>query len=187
MRFEVLPGLPTYGPMAISFTKNGAREHREGLVVRFYPTKSEPWVGNFIGGMTACNIVLEHPNETYVIVVARGEAHIVDPERRVVLDRMMADIQQAFSLPALGFVVFQGLTDFSALKADNSGWRSPRISWDGIRNVKVRETELLGEAYTPIGDTWVPFKLDLLNGHCTDGIYEKEIARAKLVSPGKQP
>ena len=41
MRFEILPGLPPYGPMAISFTKNGAREHREGLVVRFYPAASE--------------------------------------------------------------------------------------------------------------------------------------------------
>ena len=66
--------------MAISFTKNGAREHREGLVVRFYPAASEPWVGNFIGGETACNIVVDHPNEAYVIVVAQGEACIVDPD-----------------------------------------------------------------------------------------------------------
>jgi hypothetical protein len=53
--------------MAISFTKNGAREHREGLVVRFYPAASEPWAGNFIGGETACNIVIDHPNEAYVM------------------------------------------------------------------------------------------------------------------------
>jgi hypothetical protein len=74
MRFEVLPGLPPYGPMAISFTENGAREHREGLVVRFHPRESEPWVGNFLGGLTPYNIVLEHPNKTHIIVVARGEA-----------------------------------------------------------------------------------------------------------------
>src|ERR1700722_6989958 len=118
MRFEVLPGLPPYGPMAESFSKNAAREHREGLVVRFYPSKSEPWVGNFLGGMTACNIVLDHPNGTYIIVVAQGEACIFDPERRAILDRMMADIKRVISLPSLGSVVFQGLTDFSAIKAD---------------------------------------------------------------------
>jgi hypothetical protein len=186
MRFEVLPGLPPYGPMAISFTKNGAREHREGLVVRFHPRDSKPWVGNFIGGTTACNIVLNHPNETYVIVVAQGEGCIVDPERRTVLDRMAVDITRAISVPSLGSVVFQGLTDFTAIRADNSGWRSPRISWDGFRNVEVHETNLLGQAYSPVSNVWVRFRLDLLTGRCTDGIYEKEMARAVPVSRGKE-
>jgi hypothetical protein len=76
------------------------------------------------------------------------------------------------------------LTDFTAIGADNSGWRSPRISWDGFCNVQVHETELFGEAYTP--DVWVPFKLDLLTGPCTDGVYEKEMATAMLVSRGKK-
>jgi hypothetical protein len=172
--------------MAISFTKNGAREHREGLVVRFYPTASEPWVGNFFGGMNAYNAVLDHPNETYVIVVAQGEACIVDPERRAVLDRMAWDTEQVISVPSLRSVIFQRLTDFIAVGADNSGWLSPRISWDGFRNVEVRETDLLGEAYSPVSDAWAPFRLDLLTGHCTDGIYEKEMARAVRVSGGKE-
>jgi hypothetical protein len=185
MRFEVLPGLPPYGPMAISFTRNGAREHREGLVVRFYPRASEPWVGNFVGGgETACDVVLDHPNETYVIVVARGEACFVDPERRAVIDRTAGDIMQVISLPSLGSVVFQHSTEFIAVRADNSGWHSPRISWDGFRNIEVRETELLGEAYSPVSDAWAPFRLDLVTGRCTDGIYEKEISRAVLVSRG---
>ena len=186
MRFEILPGLPPYGPMAISFTRNGAREHREGLVVRFYPAASEPWVGNFIGGETACNIVIDHPNKAYVIVVAQGEACIVDPERRAILDSMAWDTDQVFSIPSLGLVIFQRLTDFIAIGADNAGWLSPRISWDGFRNVEVHETDLLGEAYSPVSDAWVPFQLDLLTGHCTDGIYEKEMARAIRVSGGKE-
>lgn len=187
MRFEVLPGLPPYGPMAISFTRNGAHEHREGLVVRFYPKASEPWVGNFIEGMTACNVVLDHPNETYVIVVAQGGACFVDPERRAVVDRMAGDIEQVIPVPLLGFVVFQRSTDFIAIGSDNSGWDSPRISWDGFRNIEVRGTELFGEAYTPSGDAWVPFRLDLLTGHCTDGIFGKEISGAVLVSSGGKP
>jgi hypothetical protein len=185
MRFEILPGLPPYGPMAISFSIHGAREHREGLVVRFYPKESEPWVGNFLGGMTACTMVLDHPNETDVIVVAQGEACVVDPENRAVRDRIAWDIEEVIPLSSLGSVIFRGLTSFTAIKADNSGWRSPRISWDGLRNIEVRENELLGEAYTPIGDIWVPFKLDLLTGYCPDGTYEKEMGRAVLISRGQ--
>jgi hypothetical protein len=172
--------------MAISFTKNGAREHREGLVVRFYPTASEPWVGNFVGGGTACNVVVDHPNETYVIVVAQGEVCIVDPERRAVLDRLTWDTVQVISVPSLKSLIFQRLTDFIAVGPDDSGWLSPRISWDGFRNIEVHETDLLGEAYSPVSDAWVPFRLDLLTGHCTDGIYEKEMSRAVLVPPSEK-
>jgi hypothetical protein len=181
MRFEVLRGLPPYGPMATSFSIHGAREHREGLVVRFYPKDSEPWVGNFIGGMTACNIVLDHPNEADVIVVAGGDASVVDPDSRTIRNRIARDVEEAIALPSLGSVIFRCLVDFEMVKADNSGWRSPRISWDGLRNVEVHGTELSGEAYSPLGDIWEPFKLDLLTGHCADGIYEKEMVRARRV------
>ena len=62
MRFEILPGLPPYGPPAISLTGHGEREFREGLVVRFYPKGSDPWIGNFVGGIIDCTTVLDHPN-----------------------------------------------------------------------------------------------------------------------------
>jgi hypothetical protein len=92
--------------MAISFTQNGAREHREGLVVRFYPAASEPWVGNFIGRETACNVVVDHPNEAYVIVVAQGEACIVDPERRAILDHVRGIPIRSFRFRRLGWSYF---------------------------------------------------------------------------------
>jgi hypothetical protein len=104
MRFEILPGLPPYGPMAVSFTIHGAREHREGLVVRFNPKGSEPWVGNFIGGLTACTVVLDHPNESDVIVVARGEACVVDPDHRAIRDRIAGNVEQVIPLPWLNSI-----------------------------------------------------------------------------------
>ncbi|KRR18870.1 hypothetical protein CQ13_10595 [Bradyrhizobium retamae] len=182
MRFEILPGLPPYGPRAVSFTGRGEHEFREGLVVRFYPEKSDPWVGNFLGGMTNCTAVLDHPNGADVIVVADGHTCVIDPESRAMRDcAAWDDIAAVFPLHQLGLVVFQGLVDFAAVRSDNSGWISPRISWDSFRNVKVHETELTGEAWTPVGDIWAPFTLDLLTGHCADGIYEKDMARAVRV------
>jgi hypothetical protein len=66
--------------MAISFTKTARANIAKGWLCAL-PAASEPWVGNFIGGDTACNIVIDHPSKAYVIVVAQGEACIVDPER----------------------------------------------------------------------------------------------------------
>ena len=81
--------------------------------------------------------------------------------------------------------MWQGLVDFEIIKADDSGWRSNRISWDGFRNVEVHGTELVGEALS-LSDSGVPFRLDLLTGRCTDGIYDKEIAHAVPVMPKRR-
>lgn len=178
LRFEVLSGLPPYGPPAMSFTHLAPREHREGVVVRFFPTQGDSWVGNFVGGARgpACNRVVAHPNKRDVIVVAQGEGCIIDPDTRKIR-KQFASVWNIFSVPALDLVVLQGLVDFQAIKADDSGWCSNRISWDGFRNIEIRGTELLGEALS-ISDKEVPFRLDLLTGRCANSIYEKEISSA---------
>lgn len=133
--------------------------------------------------MTTCNRVVEHPNKSDVIVIARGEGCIVDPESRTVRTQLAWDIKNVFPVPALELILLQRQVDFHAIKADDSEWRGSRISWDGFRKIEVRDTELFGEAFTPISDAWVPFSLDLLTGHCANGIYEKEIGRAVQIIP----
>jgi hypothetical protein len=183
-RFEILPGLPPYGPPAISFTHLGPREHREGLVVRFFPAHGDSWVGNFVGaaGGPTCNRAIEHPNKRDVIIVAKGDGCIVDPNTRKIRKQLAGSVWEVFSVPALDLVVLQGLVDFEAINADDTGWRSNRISWDGFRNIEIRGTDVLGEALSP-PDAWTPFRLDLLTGHCANGIYEKEMSKAIRIIP----
>jgi hypothetical protein len=187
MRFEVLPGLPPYGPPAISFTRLGPREHREGLVVRFFPAHGDSWVGNFVGSARgpACDRVIAHPNKRDVIIVAKGEGCIIDPDTRKICKRLTESVWGVFSVPALDLVLFEGMVDFHAIKADNTEWRSNRIAWDGFRNVEVRGTEVLGEAFSPVSNGWAPFRLDLLTGHCANSLYEKEMSRAIRAIPIK--
>jgi hypothetical protein len=183
MSFEILPGLPPYGPPAISFTRHGSREFREGLVVRFCPSGSEPWIGNFLGGSTSCKAVLQHPNGSDVIVVADGEAHIVAPRSRELRDRFGDDIEEVRPLPALRSILFRRLTHFETIAADNSRWCSQRISWDGFRNVDVRGTMIVGEAWTAVDEAWVPFTLDLATRQVRNAIYDMDMARAVRVVP----
>jgi hypothetical protein len=181
MRFEILPGLPTSGPSALYFTERG--KFSEGLVIRFYPRESESWVGNFIGAaLTKYRVALDHPNGSDVIVVADGEACTVDPHARTV--RYIAgNVENVIRVSSLGLVVVQDAVDFIFIKSDNTDWRSKRISWDGFRNIKIFGNDLLGEAYTPVENAWVPFTLDLLTGSCPDAVYQRDIARAVLVVP----
>lgn len=176
--------MPPYGPPAISFTHLGPRDHREGLVVRFFPAHGDSWVGNFVGaaGGPACDRVIAHPNKRDVIIVAKGEGCIIDPGTRKIRKQFAERVWDVLSVPALDLVVLQGLADFQATKTDDSGWRSNRISWDGFRNVKVHGTEVQGEALSP-PDAWTPFCLNLLTGHCANGPYEKEMSTAVQIIP----
>jgi hypothetical protein len=45
--FDILLGLPPYGPMAPSFPEHGRGLFSEGLVVRFTPFGRNAWIGNF--------------------------------------------------------------------------------------------------------------------------------------------
>ena len=191
LRYEVLLDLPAYGPMPLPFSAGewaGAwGGHREGLVVRFHPNTGEAWVGNFQPGSSGWEGVLEHPNGQHLIVVARGQGYVVDPEGHQLLSRLSGNIQHVVPLPELGALVFSGGLGFEAIKKDGIWWQSPRISWDEIRNIKVEGTILRGEASTPTpdGNKWAPFTVDLMTGQCEGGIYQDQIRRAIPVKPSR--
>src|SRR5262245_57480504 len=81
-RYEVLHGLPPYGPPAEPFTATGQGAHREGFVVRFTDDDGDRWVGNLQPGLGGINAVVDHPDGRRAIVVAGGQGYIVDPNDR---------------------------------------------------------------------------------------------------------
>src|SRR5689334_7941654 len=105
--FEILPGLPPYGPMAEGFSASGQGMHREGLVVRFMPLSAEAWVGNFQGGPASdCNQVLGHPNGREVIVIAGGQGYIVDVCARKCLGTFGGIVNSVFEVRDQNLVIF---------------------------------------------------------------------------------
>ena len=82
--FHVLPGLPPYGPLAlpVPFSATGMGTHKEGFVVEFLPGESASWVGNFQRGLSKFDLVVNEPGSNRLIVVAGGEAYLVDPLTR---------------------------------------------------------------------------------------------------------
>jgi hypothetical protein len=198
LRYEVLPGLPAHGAMAIAFRAGEWRGawsgHSEGLVVRFDPYKGESWVGNFQPGFRRSGSgsdsggwegVLEHPNGQHLIIIARGQGYVVDPETRRLVLTFSGNLQHVIPLPEFDAILFCDGLGFEAIKARGLWWRSPRISWDEIRNINVDGGVLRGEASTPTadGNRWAPFTLDLMTGRCEDGVYEHEMRGAMPFRP----
>lgn len=172
LRWEVLDGLPAYGPMAVPFSATGQGTHREGLVVRLLPPTGS-WVGNFQRGHSSLDEVFGHPDGQHVVVVAGGTAYVVDAESHRLVATFGAQIEQILLVPAGGFVLLGNGLWFEALGPTGTAWRSRRISWDGMRNVSLAGTVVHGEAYAPEGlnGTWYPFELDAMTGAVSGGSY----------------
>ena len=172
-KWEVLPGLPPYGPPALNFSATGHGTHTEGYVVRFESENGESWVGNFKSRfLSFCN-VSQHPDGEKVVVVAGGTAYVISPRTRECLQTFGAQIEWTGWLLTEGLLLFASLTDVLALDKDGIRWRSRRISWDGLRKLSVVGVWLTGEAYTPLEDEWRPFRLNALNGVVEGGTYSE--------------
>ena len=172
LNWEVLDGLPAYGPPADAFSATGLGKHREGLVVRIHAS-SGAWVGNFQRGLSSCDHVLDHPDGRHLLVIAGGTAYVVDPETRELARHFGCQIEYVFLLPGVPILLLGNGLWFEAIGGEGLRWRSRRISWDGLRSVVLDGNLLCGEAYAPEGPlgTWYPFQLDVLTGTVTGGSY----------------
>ena len=75
---------------------------------------------------------------------------------------------QTCALPiSKNILIFGTSTDFEAVGASGRVWRSRRISWDGIRSLKLESDTLTGEAWSL--DIWLPFSLDINSGEHKGG------------------
>jgi len=171
--FETLDSLPTYGPMAIPFSASGHGTHREGFVIRVVPSNGRSWVGNFQPGYGPLTTALRHPNDRSLVVVAAGQAYIVDPETAVLDDSFGADLVSVLESQVPHTLVLVGFTRLKVLTATGL-WTTPRLSWDGFADVRVDGSTVLGNAWEPGDDVFLPFTVDLVSRAVTGGSYPSE-------------
>lgn len=172
-RFRLLPGLPATGPVPVQFSNTGQGTHREGIVVEFEASDGTSWVGNFQPGLVRGHSqVVRHPDGKSLVVVAGGTAYVVDPESRALVGSFGAQIDTVIlDQDRHQLIIGNGLW-FEALGASGLIWRSRRLSWDGVRNVRISDAHLRGEAWNPVDDGWSEFRLDLQSGRVVGGSYD---------------
>lgn len=169
--WRILPGLPPYGPIAKAFPESWGRTGQEGVVVEFRAGVDDTWVANFRGGSSPATSLHRHPDRAYVLVLAGGDAWIVDPKSRDarLLDKTIDRVWELNPPPDL-VLSWQGLA-FIRLGATGIVWHTRRISWDGFDQVRMTDHAIEGQAWTPLGDVWVPFSVDLASGTSQGGSF----------------
>ena len=153
-------------------TDNSARAgkaHREGFVVEFR-YDNEVWVGNFQRGLSGFDATITHPDGRSVIVIAGGQGYVIDPRVQNAISTFGGGISSVADAHPHR-VVFSTLTEFSAYGAKGEEWRTRRLSWDGFRAIRVEGDTLNGEGWTPAGERWVAFSVDLSTGQAIGAAY----------------
>jgi hypothetical protein len=174
MLYRILDGLPSYGPMAVSFPSDWGKLGREGLVVEFAQTSGERWVGNFRRGLGGLNTAMPHPDEIRVIVFAGGDAWSVDPNLQAAV-RFAPAVDECWPVPNGIVLSRQGLA-FLRVGPSGIAWHTRRLSFDGFKDVSIKGDQLSALAWSPIEDCWIPCSVNLVTGRSEGGSYAFEDA-----------
>lgn len=178
-RFEILDGLPPYGPTYIPITVDKEPFVSEGYVVRFFKSDGTDWVANFKPGWTSYYNIFDYPDRDSTIVIAGGLGYIMTTENE--------KPKASFGL-AIKNVIQKN--DGSLICADDTHivlldnktgdlWESDRISWDGIRDLKLNENIVTGQSYDPTNsiNPWSNFSIDLNTKEIEGGSFQEMIKR----------
>lgn len=167
--YEILPGLPPIGPLPSWFPAESVRTGREGFVVRFTTSSGRQWTGNFATGLGGVSDVLPHPDGTRLIVLAEGDAYVVDVEEESAVAAGV--ISDAWAIPGSADLLcsFQGLALYR-LGPQGVVWHTRRLSWDGFRNIRLGADRAWGQAWSPLEDGRLhAFSVDLATGRSKGG------------------
>ena len=170
--FKELAGLPATGPMAVPFPS--AWVGREGKVVEFH-TAAGSWVGNFRPGLGGIDAAHACPDGRHVLVVAAGDAWMVDAERQQA-NVILPAVDASMEVPGSSDLILsrQGLA-LVRLEGSRVIWHSRRISWDGFDDLRIEGARIVGQAFDPMKEAWVPFAVDLRTGASEGGSYPVEL------------
>jgi len=151
--------------------------HREGYVLQFQVDGSDSWVGNFQPGVgTFCGIV-RNANSILVTVIAGGQAYVVDPASGDLARQFGGDINLCMPVPEVQAILLSNGLWFELIHGETPIWRTNRLSWDGMRNVRIDDGILRGEGWR-YDESWHSFEVDIASGRSTGGAYSELPASA---------
>jgi hypothetical protein len=173
-RFEILDALPTYGPMYISVTGDDEPYFSQGFTVRFFKKDQNSWVANFRPGWTGLNAVYEFIDQENILVIAGGTCYLMNPESSIPLEVFGVGYETVIKTLD-NRLILQDLTDITIIEPNGDHWKTERISWDGLKGLKLEGNLVTGLSFDPMNDkkAWVEFVVDLEKRNVTGGSFRQ--------------
>jgi hypothetical protein len=133
-----------------------------------YSDGCDLWVGTFASGDLSPNAltgVYSHPSPKHLLVVAKGEAYIVNVDNPLEHDHLkLIPVMGVVQVPGEEVTVLYDFTRLEAYGVSGRRWQTPSLSWDGLRNVTNDGKFVVGEGWDSPNNLWVPFRVDARDG-----------------------
>jgi len=168
--FEILSGFPQSNEEVLHF---GGQEHfSEGYLVRFWLPAGTSWVGNFKRGYTELTGVFTLSGSAELLVFAAGSGYLVNLENKSVTREFGSGYCQNLFQANIDQIVLSNLTSIIVIERDGQLWESERISWDGIKDLKISGDVVSGLSFDPMStEKWIRFTVNLKTHAVTGGGY----------------
>lgn len=152
-------------------------EYVKGILVEFLRSDGSKWLVKFGMGVEGTSKVkiFEYPDRGRCIVINQGYMHIVTPDENKA-ESLNAHLPFRDLIYDAERIITSDDTDVYVVEANGDVWISPRISWDGLKDLVIENNVLNGLAFTPIDSRqeWWPFTLNLETKEITGGTYYED-------------
>jgi hypothetical protein len=174
--FKILSSIPA-NSISKKFEATNHKIYQEGLFVEIVPDINSSWIATFNPGNSNFCGVYQHPNRVDLIIISRGQAYIINPESRNLIDTFGSNIIAVIDAPdkyikssypepyiVSPFILF--IDNSHLICYDYSGlvWRNIEISWNNVRKLKVENSRLIRECCSLESGSWLPFWLSIKTG-----------------------
>jgi hypothetical protein len=120
-------------------------------------------------------------------VISQGALWNVNPETRAA-DEIASAIFDIWCVSdPEGLVFNHNGVAFICLGRTGVVWHTRRISWDGFDKLRFEGERLSGQAWSPIGDRWLPFSVHLQTGFVEGGSYSWPEVHSTTSRPTREP
>ncbi len=160
--------------MYVPVTGDDEPYYSQGFTVRFYKDNKSDWVANFRPGWTGLNAIYEFDNQQNVLVIAGGTCYIMNPNDTKPIEVFGVGYETVIKTLD-GRLILQDLTDITIVEPNGEHWDTERISWDGLKDLKLEGNLVTGLSFDPMYDKeeWVKFVVDLETRKVTGGSYRQ--------------
>ena len=142
-------------------------------MIEVVPYGGPRWTGLFERGYKspeALTGIFATPNEDELCVVASGEGYLVRASDPTNWEKVRSfPIRDVRLLNKEAIIVFADFTTLIAYNEKGVAWKTPEISWDGLKITEVTQGQIKGLAWDAPGAEEVRFYVDAKTGVCEGG------------------
>jgi hypothetical protein len=95
--------------------------------------------------------------------------YVVEVESRSLVRTFGGAVSELFFLPDREAVIYGNGLWFECEGADGLIWKTPRLAWDGTKDVRLEGSLLSGNAFDAGAEAWRPFVVDIDTGALEGG------------------